>query len=648
MNFFERQERSRKNSRRLVVFFVLGVLAVLVAVNAVILTTWTWTVSETGENVIGDGRWFGSDGMWVMIWTSAVTLIVISAASVFKISSLSSGGETVARDLGGTRVPPDTKDPLHRRLHNVVEEMAIASGVPVPEVYVLESEPAINAFAAGYSPSDAVVAVTRGTLERLNRAELQGVVAHEFSHVFNGDMRLNIRLMGLMFGLLMIAIAGRSVLRGMSRSRSSSRKGNSGGPIIVAALGLMIVGYIGVFFGRLIKAAVSRQREFLADASAVQFTRDPDGIGGALKKIAGYEEGTHLVEADPEQVAHMLFGEGRSSWMNMLRTHPPIEKRIKAIDPSFNPESVSRPRRQRAQSSVDERLQAFSGVVESLEDSGLPIDADEIVRNIGNASSLHVQLAAGLIASIPQELRDIAHQDAGAPELTLALLLEKDRALRQRQYELIDGFDVELGEDVREIAETVLELKPEQRLPLMELAFPALRRRPDISLKRFADLVHELSQVDDKIEVFEYALARVLRTQIDELRHPPAQRQSAGKSKLTQVSGELVTLFSVLAQHGHEGDPEAARQAFLIGMHELLPGDTLNYDAPAQWHGAFDRALSAVDELKPFAKEQVITAMVKTIVHDRRITSAEAELLRATCAALHCPLPPLLQFTAKR
>ena len=233
--------------------------------------------------------------------------------------------------MGGVPIASDTTDFNLRRLRNVVEEIAIASGVPVPKIYVLEHEAAINAFAAGYSPSDAVIAVTRGALDRLNRDELQGVIAHEFSHVLNGDMRLNIRLMGVLFGILMIGLIGRKILE---HGRFGGRN-KGAGAILVAALVAMIVGYVGLFFGRMIKAGVSRQRERLADASAVQFTRQTTGLAGALKKIGGLDEGSRLNErSNAEEVSHMLFGDG-VGFRGLFATHPPLVERIQELEPQF-------------------------------------------------------------------------------------------------------------------------------------------------------------------------------------------------------------------------------------------------------------------------------------------------------------------------
>src|SRR4249919_3133461 len=324
MNFFEHQAAARRNATWLVLLFALAVAGIVTAVDLAV-----WLVFASSDPLPGET---GA----MLVFTSLLTLGVIGLGSLYRIATLRGGGESVALQMGGVAVPEHSSDFHLRRLRNVVEEIAIASGVPMPKLYVLEHEAAINAFAAGYAPSDAVVAVTRGALERLNRDELQGVIAHEFSHVLNGDMRLNIRLMGVLFGILMLAIIGRKVLQ---HGRFGGRN-KGAGAVLVAALIAMIVGYVGLFFGRMIKASVSRQREKLADASAVQFTRQTSGLAGALKKIGGLDEGSRLNERnDAEEVSHMLFGDG-VGFSGLFATHPPLIERIQELEPSFRPENL--------------------------------------------------------------------------------------------------------------------------------------------------------------------------------------------------------------------------------------------------------------------------------------------------------------------
>jgi Zn-dependent protease with chaperone function len=356
MDFFEAQARAKKRTSRLVALFSLAVLGTIAAgyFGAVFLSRQiaesdyrprSSRYSERSQLSAFRSQLSPSASLWqpkLFALVTLGTLAVVGLASLYKWHQFSGGGSAVAESVGGRRVDPHTTDLAERRLLNVVEEMALASGIVMPGVFILDDEPAINAFAAGLTTSDAVVAVTRGTLEKLTRDELQGVVAHEFSHILNGDMRLNLRLTSLIFGILVLGLIGRGIISSLGRTRvtSSRNSKNSGGLIAAigaAGLGLLVIGYVGYFFGRLIQAAVSRQREFLADAAAVQFTRNPAGIGGALKKIAGYAMGSSLAHAKSAAIGHFFFAQGfRSTFGGLWATHPPLEVRIRAIEPAFD------------------------------------------------------------------------------------------------------------------------------------------------------------------------------------------------------------------------------------------------------------------------------------------------------------------------
>ena len=305
MDFFREQDIARRNTRLLTALFILAVLALIAITNLLFLGL---LLFETG----GNGA---SDLIAYLDWSSffavgAVVALIIGLVALVNWFNFARGGKQIANALGGTLVQPSTEDPLERRAANIVQEMALAANMPVPSLFILEEEAGINAFAAGITPADAIVAVTRGSIEQLKRHELQGVVAHEFSHILNGDMRLNIRMMGVLFGIMVLALIGRLVVRGSRHGRLLSRRDKNAPAILIIGLGFLILGYVGMFFARVIKAGVSRQREYLADASAVQFTRQTEGIANALKKIGGYDQGSRIQAADPEEVSHMLFGSG--------------------------------------------------------------------------------------------------------------------------------------------------------------------------------------------------------------------------------------------------------------------------------------------------------------------------------------------------
>ena len=347
MDFFEQQDVARRKTGRLVVLMVLAVAAIVVLVYLVIAAALVVRVGFTGIDPMATGglaAYLSAADWWnpqLFVLVAGVTVLVVAAGAFFKTAALRAGGRVVAESLGGRLIDPGTSDPTLRRVLNVVQEMAIASGTTVPPVYLLDRESGINAFAAGFTPADAVIGLTRGCADLLSRDQLQGVMAHEFSHILNGDMRISLRLIGIIHGILIIGLLGGILLRsafysGAGRHRRSGKQG--GGVLVLAAVGaaLAIIGYVGVFFGQLIKASLSRQREFLADAAAVQFTRLPGGIAGALKKIGGYTFHSKLVAANAEEASHLYFGDGLSHWFGLLATHPPLPDRIRRIEPQWD------------------------------------------------------------------------------------------------------------------------------------------------------------------------------------------------------------------------------------------------------------------------------------------------------------------------
>ncbi len=644
MNFFERQEAARRGSQRLLILFGLAVAAIVAAVSAAVLVGLAVASPELVQEAGGIPQYVRAHA-GVTAVAALVTLAVIGIASLVRVTALREGGAAVARELGGVPVADDTTDPQLRRLRNVVEEIAIASCVPVPQVFVLEGEAGINAFAAGYSPNDAAVAVTRGALERLNRAELQGVIAHEFSHVMNGDMRLNIRLMGVLFGILVLGIAGRKVLQHARGGRDS--RGMAAAMVI--ALSLVIIGYVGLFFGRLIKAGVSRQREYLADASAVQFTRQTEGIAGALKKIAGVAEGSKLAAADTEEVSHMLFGDG-IGYSALMATHPPLAERIRALDPHFDKQALAeiKTRYRNAPPNGLAEDRALGLDTPRAQPPELPRASREVAVSpqtvsgqVGDPASDDYARAGALHEAIPALLKTAAHSHDGSIALVLALLFDHDAALRQRQLAVvIAGMGAEIGGRADALAAAADALHPALRLPLASLAFPSLRRRPRPELERFIQCSEQLIHLDDRIGLFEYCLARLLRSQVIEALDPSRHRP-AGRRKLAASSDALAELFAVLAQHGHE-DAGVARQAFAAGIGAVLPQAAVAYRPPEDWVAALDRALPALDGLDAAGKQLLVEALVVTTSHDGRLSVAESELLRTVCACLHCPLPPVL------
>jgi Zn-dependent protease with chaperone function len=622
MNFFQRQQDVRKLSRRLVVLFVFAVVS-LVAIIDLITFYLLGLADQPAEFTLN-----------VLMVVTGVLIVGIGLTSIVRTWFLRhGGGGRVAQALGGILVPEDTTDPRLRRLRNVVEEMAIASGTPVPDVYVLPGEEGINAFAAGFTPADAAVAVTHGALERLNRDELQGVIAHEFSHVVNGDMRLNIRLMGVLFGILGVTVVGRI----LTYTRGDRN------PLPLIGIILIIVGYVGVFFGQLIKAAVSRQREYLADASAVQYTRQTAGLVGALKKIGGLETGSKLRNKRSEDVSHMLFGEGVASW---FATHPPLAQRIRTLDPTFDPAELAalteRWRNQPPHGLLeDETLGLAPAGTLPPSTTAVPVRPSQVVASIGTAavpqSPTH-QLAGTILESIPAPFLDRARHPETVLPLVFGLLMAEDTQARAAQHKVIaDRFGPSVANAAGQEAQALGALHPVLRLPLAQLAFPVLRRRPRQQQDALLACIHALTEADGRVDLHEYCLSQLLHLELYESMHRGSPRlgRRASRKAITQAAA---TLLAVLADAGQQ-DRATAEAAYAAGLAQVMPGAALPF-APVP-PAALEGGWPVLDALDGPEKQFLVTGIVTVIGHDGVMKVREIELLRTVCALLHCPLPPL-------
>jgi Zn-dependent protease with chaperone function len=606
VDFFARQEASRRTSRALVGVFLLAFVLVALA-TTIVVTAALRLYTENNSLFLGTESW----SQWL--------------------------GGHVALSLGGTRVTGDGNDPLERRFVNVVEEIALAAGLPVPEIYVLEQESAINAFAAGRTGKDAAIAVTRGALERLTRSELQGVIAHEFSHILNGDMRLNQQLIGLSFGILVLSLIGRWLLRSMRYSRPS--RGRNGGGIAAAmaiAVALLIIGWIGVLLSRLIKAGVSRNRERLADASAVQFTREPDGLAGALKKIGGYS--ARIESVDTEEVSHMLF-EGRSSaFAGWFATHPPLLERIRTLEPDFDPrdlptsvEPLPLPRTAEAAESGAAGLVGASALAQA---SASPLErAGEIAGPAGRA--LH--------EAIPDELRHATRSREGSLLLIVALAVSSDAATRSKQLAFVEQ---QLGATRTDLCKRLLgeldRAAAELRLPLLELTLPALRQRPHAELTYLAELTSRVQALETTPRLFDFVLMRLVRAYLRDVHGvAPAPRRT---TRALDAREAVRVLLATVAAFGTE-QASAARAAYAAGIASVgwtAEAGAPTFEPPAALRDLerLDAALAALGSIRPREKQRVLRGVFAAIRADAVTATEERELFRVIAVALDCPLPP--------
>lgn len=655
MDFFAYQREAKRKSRWLIFGVLLATLVIIAAVDVIVLVFLAWQGLASGSVVhytgtlpsIFDGILspaFLRENASILLASSAGVAGLIGIASFGKVASLRAGGGKVARQLGGDLITADNRDPLRRRLYNVVEEMSIASGVPVPEVYVLEQESGINAFAAGYSQSDAAVAVTRGALEKLNRAELQGVIAHEFSHILNGDMRINIRMMGVMFGILVLAIIGRSMLS--SNRYTRVRRNNKGTSVtILVGLALTVIGYIGLFAARWMKAMLSRQREYLADASAVQFTREPSGLADALKKIASHHHGSYL-NAETEEISHMLFGDGeRPSYFSskLFATHPPLLDRIRRIEPRFNERELSRFAKRMHELEQREHVQA--DMAEREEEPAIDrqsrqaFDPAQVLSDIGNPQLEQILAAALLAQSFPKPLEQAAHSIEWSPEVMLFALLDDDISIRDQQLLIIHRHMGDISErKLQHIISSCNKLEIEQRLPLLEMTFPQVKRRPIEEQEKLLATVREVIVADGRIDPFEYLLAKMIELHIEDASRPD-KVIIVGDLTLSECADEVASVIGLLALQGHEDKTIAAR-SYANSLNSLnIKGRSM--PSQSDWTARVDAALPRLNQLRAEDKKQLVMALAETVMHDGKLTVPEHELLRAICAGLHVPLPLL-------
>ena len=665
MDFFEAQALAKKRTSRLVVLFALAVVSTILAGYFAAVFALRQTAGYRAHRSIYGSYEVSSVSrpplaLWqpqLFLGVTFVTIAVIGLASLYKWNEFSSGGSAVAESVGGRRVDPHTTDTAERRLLNVVEEMAIASGVPVPAVYLLPDEPAINAFAAGLTTSDAVVAVTRGTMEKLTRDELQGVVGNEFSHILNGDMRLNMRLTAIVFGILVLGLAGRGILWTLSRGRISSRdsKGSGGLILAIGAAGvtLLIVGYVGYFFGRLIQAAVSRQREFLADASAVQFTRNPGGLTGALKKIGGYALGSSLQSTKAGAIGHFFFASGFTSMFGgAWATHPPLADRIRAIDPQFDGQMFDPPE------VVDVARESFVTAGLAPAAKSLPLDLTPrvsrplaAIASIGTLTPDQITNATALLDTTPARLRTATQTPAEAAVLLYGLLLDDAPAIRAKQRSLVASrAGAEALRTLDELDPSLRTLHAEHKLPLLQLALPALRSLPRTALDPFLDTLDELVHADGRVSTFEFLLQKLLLRTLAIGRAPGAAVVQI--YSFNAVADEIAVVLSALARAANNADLNAAdafaagafaSSAFAAGAAQIkLIADRIGFlDASACDLVALDAALDKLAAASLPIKQRTLIACAHVVGADGQILIAEAELLRAISAALDCPMPPL-------
>ena len=612
MRFFEHQEKARNHTFRLLVLFGLGVFALIFSIDAILLLGLGFSDSPGG---LEGANW----GKILATYFPALALVaaflgfVIGSASLYRLSQLSNGGgASVAESLGGTLLQSETRDPVERKILNIVEEMAIASGMPVPRVYLMD-EAGINAFAAGWSPNDAVIGVTRGCVEALSRDELQGVIAHEFSHILNGDMKINIRLMGILYGIFFLSILGEILIRSISYSgNSSNEKKNDGkGAIFMIGLVLFILGWVGWFFGRLIQAAVSRQREFLADASAVQFTRNPEGISGALRKIAGWDQGSIIKNPNAPEASHLFFGNGISGFSALFATHPPLEERIHRIEGVY------------FQPPEDDKEATSTEPTEDIAFSAAQLS------NLAGTMRMPAKNATPPVP-ILIPLENQCKDPAGALAVLYSMLLPLDNPARiKARDQLINKLDPAIAQALFEVEPLVLQTNKLQLFTLLSKALTSLKMLGKEQSIDALKICQALISADGKIDFFEFCIWRLAKTGLEKF------RQVKGPGAALGIAAS--TVFGFFAKLSDAPAPAYQKAIQAAGIHGLLA----NIDTRADDFKMLDKVFDFLAQANTEIKHKVLDGCIAAILHDGKITQDEGVLLRAFCLSMEIPLPPL-------
>jgi Zn-dependent protease with chaperone function len=642
VDFFAQQDLARRNTRLLVLLFVLAVLLLVSLTNAAIAA---FLFFGQDYNVYGGYRegaaGFLSYFSWARFGTVGLAITTTVAVVVlFKWIQLSTGGKAVAESMGGIRLLPQSLDDAERRCLNVVEEMALAAGMPVPPVYVLEGERGINAFAAGITPADAVVAVTRGAIEQLRRHELQGVIAHEFSHILNGDMRLNIRLAAMLKGITFIGDIGQFLLRSNDRVRSgvSARSDKSPAALPVLGLALWILGWLGGLAAGFIKAAVSRQKEYLADASAVQFTRSADGIGDALKVIGGYIPGTLVHAARATEMSHIFFAQIEHRLWQVFATHPPLRSRIARVDPNWDGQYIKRkPMQYPQQPSTPGAGEVGVGraalVAAAVPDEASAAEAAPDADFEAGPDQLEKDTAAR--QAIPLVLIQHSHEPLGAQALVYALLIGADAPLRQAQLAAIAATGITgLETLVNTLYPGVHALGAPHRLPLLQMCLPALKAMSPQQYRLFKHTLVRLIQADQQTHLFEWCIFQLVQHYLD----PEFARVKPSRPRyrtLQQVASQVQTVLSLLAHAGSS----PAQQAFRLGADDLDLHDLHLLDREQCRVAAFSRAVYTLADCFPLLKPRLLKAMMLAAGSDGTLSPVEREIIASMAAVMDCPMP---------
>lgn len=620
MNFFEAQEKARRDTWQLVILFLLAVGGLVLV--STLFVSWFYMTFITHDSIpFTLERYLSSR---ITHGTSLVVLLIVGMGTLYQYLSLAKGGKNVAETLGGRQLNPNTATAEERRLLNVVEEMAIASGIPTPMIYLLEDK-SINAFAAGLTIDDAVIGITRGAVEKLERDELQGVIAHEFSHIFNGDMRLNMHLAATLHGIVLIGLIGEFIMRHLGRNGGTNGRKSGGNNLIILGLGLYVIGYVGLFLGALIKAAVSRRREYLADATAVQYTRFPAGIAGALKKILYYQ--SYLNSPSASTFAHFYFSQGVRSFFS---THPPLKERIYKIDPKWNgkiPEYKEDQKRSvhtdKAESKEKQNILITGAVAAAVLKAG--------TLEKGEVASVHTELE-----SLDGEIREKLNEPLGAQAAILALFYKETN--KEALFASLKENNPYLLLEFASLLSKGTEVYQKEAVPVITLVLYTLKSLSVEQYRTFDSLIQRFVDIDGKVSMYEWSLQHIIRRNLQIYFGERQVPKKLKHSHLGAVKNELEIIFSMLMHDQYESE-EAARRAYADVMRTIGAGALQYRYSDTISHEMFENAVKEIEVVKPGVAKRIFEGVLHSVKIDRVVTPGENLFVHAMALLLQVPMP---------
>ncbi len=680
MDFQSQQEEAKQSTTRLIALLVLGLIAIIAVVSALMMGLFYYS-SGTVQPLSAIG-----------VAAPLTTIGVVGASLVKSAQIRSGGGSYVAASMGGRPVDFNTLDPAEKQLSNIVEEIAIASGMPVPAVFVLDQEPSINAFAAGWTADNAAIGVTRGTLQHLNRRELQGVIAHEFAHIRNGDTRIKTRIIGWVFGIAVITVLGRILLQHLWWApRRRDDRDNSAMLLLAAGIGLVVIGSVGTLFARMIQAAVSRQREYLADASAVQYTRDPSGIGEALMKIGGMTDQNRIRAAHATEASHLFFS---SAMSNSLASHPPLTDRIKRLLPSWDGEFAepdlveSSSRRGRPQAGQAPQARQQGGFLPGQVaipgmpgNHGLPIDPTILAAGGAGASSslagaparpapgdtsgnrtveeaitqpatearygapvftgptdAHIHHARALLARIPEMTQGYLHTRQGAVAAVVGLLVTTDPSSRPGQLAQASSLTGIEAEYLDAASRVISELDRSLQLPAIDIALHSIRETPFEFKQALAQAIETIESSRHDQDLFRWMLRRVMLRHLEDQYDDGSARHAV---PLDQLAADAVTVYAMMSWFNSAG-PSQTQGAFEAALGVIGSPVAAVPALEELTVERVDGALERLSHLDRVGREAFVMGATAAVLHDGTTTADEAELIRVVADAVRLPVPPLL------